>query len=328
MKLQNIILSGAFKYVPKLPSNMDERNTHIKPQTTPPGFIKSVLENFHNDKKTYQAVISFFDLMILDDNGGFDVLDEEKAGQLDLVAKQLYFNCFLVSWLGCTETVGRVNVTNSRRDSQFSNFSQSMNRYGFPEFDGEDVTQFSENFIKTLYRVTASEIISPYFPLYLHEKYNKGLFFVENTPFEYKSANGNTVTVDEPTPIKLEVSAMGAHRPNFVISNPQAYLTSFYHLKGQLEITRMAFKAIIQALTDRLEEHQPFVLQLGYVFEANVVSKHKTRLTVKVATTFKNCCDPFWDTFGFANADLFDIHQNSNQLAILEDDNSSNKNEE
>ena len=119
----------------------------------------------------------------------------------------------------------------------------------------------------------------------------------------------HNLKIEDPVPYVLEVNNPHAHRPALLQSHPQSYLASFYQLKGHLEKARTTFKAIIEALTNRFEESQPFILQLGYNFEVNIINKNKARVCIKVATTRKNCADPFWETFGLSNADFFDYHQ-------------------
>ena len=320
MKLQNAILSGAIKYCKKPVEKMEDRNTNLKPKFTSPGFTKSTLESFYLNHKMYQAVVSIFHLNIFDSDGGFKTaIDELTAGQVDLVAKQIYFNCFLLSWLGCIEDVGKTNNTVSKR-SILPSFTQSMSTYGFPEFDGDDVTSFGAKFISALKKVPNKTITNPYFPLFLHDLYSKGLFYVERQPLEFRNPSGKVVKLDDPTPFMLEITAPDAHRPNYLHSHPQAYLASFYHLNGQLEKSRVTFKAIIEALTDKLEESQPFILQLGYSFEVNITNQNKARVEIKVATTPKNCCDPFWEHFGFSNADFFDFQKDKDCRINLTDE--------
>lgn len=309
MKLQNAILSGAVKYCKKPVEKMEDRNTNMKPKFTSPGFTKSTLESFFLNHKMYQAVVSTFHLNIFDSDGGFrTAIDELTAGQVDLVAKQIYFNCFLLSWLGCIEDVGKANNTVAKK-SVLPSFMQSMNAYGFPELDGDDVETFGMKFISALKKVPNKTITNPYFPLFLHDLYAKGLFYVERQPLEFTNPAGKVIKIEDPTPFMLEVTAPDAHRPNYLISHPQAYLASFYHLNGKLEKSRVTFKAIIEALTNKLEESQPFILQLGYSFEVTITNQHKARVVIKVATTPKNCCDPFWEHFGFSNAEFFDFHK-------------------
>ena len=309
MKLQNAILSGAIKYCKKPVDKMEDRNTNLKPRFTSPGFTKSTLESFFLNHKMYQAVVSLFQINIFDSDGGFKTaIDELTAGQVDLVAKQIYFNCFLLSWLGCIEDVGKTNNTVAKR-SILPSFAQSMSTYGFPEFDGDNVTEFGNKFVSALKKVPNKTITNPYFPLYLHDLYAKGLFYVERQPLEFRDPSGRVQKIEDPTPFMLEVTAPDAHRPNYLLSHPQAYLASFYHLNGRLERARVTFKAIIEALTNRLEESQPFILQLGYSFEVNITNQNKVRVVIKVATTPKNCCDPFWEHFGFSNAEFFDFHK-------------------
>ena len=309
MKLQNIILSGATKYCKRPVDKMEDRNTNFKPKFTTPGFTKSTLESFFLNHKMYQAVVSLFQINIFDADGGFKTaIDELTAGRVDLVAKQIYFNCFLLSWLGCIEDVGKINNTQQKKNV-LASFVQSMGSYGFPEFDGEDVTLFGTNFINALKKVPSKTITNPYFPLFLHDLYAKGLFYVERQPLQFKDPTGKIIHIEDPTPFMLDITAADAHRPNYLFDHPHAYLTSFYQLSGRLESARVTFKAIIEALTNRLEESQPFILQLGYSFEVHITNQNKARVTIKVATTPKNCCDPFWEHFGYSNAEFFDYYQ-------------------
>ena len=309
MKLQNVILSGAVKFEKKPVKGLEERNTNLRPLTTPPGFASAKLENFFLNHKTYQAVINLFEIQILDSEGNFESsLDELAAGQADLVAKQFYFNCFLISWLGCTEDVGTTNNTKDRKNHMLPSFKFDMKNYNFPEYDGEDPIEFSTKFIQTLYKIPSNTIINPYFALFLIDKYENGLFYVESSPLLVRNASGALLHLDEPKPFSLEPGP-GKHRPSMLFKHPQSYLVSYYQAKGKLERTRMAFKAIIEALTNRFEESQPFLLQSGYTFEAKVVNQHKIHISIKVATTPKAVCDPFWEHFGLANANIFDIHQ-------------------
>ena len=320
MKLQNTILSGAIKYCKKPVDKMEDRNTNFKPKFTSPGFTKSTLESFFLNHKMYQAVVSVFNFNIFDSDGGFKTaIDELTAGQVDLVAKQIYFNCYLLSWLGCIEDVGRTNNTLSKK-SVLPSFAQSMSVYGFPELDGDEVAAFGEKFISALKKVPNKTVTNPYFPLYLHDLYFKGLFYVERQPLEFRNPSGKIIKIEDPTPFMLEVTAPDAHKPNYLNSHPQAYLASFYHLNGKLEASRITFKAIIEALTNKLEESQPFILQSGYSFEVNITNQNKARVVVKVATTPKNCCDPFWDHFGFSNAEFFDFHKDKDCKIKLTDE--------
>lgn len=321
MKLQNAILSGAVKYSRLPVEKMEERITNLKPKTIPPGFTKSSLENYFINQKIYQAVITVFNLTVIDDDGGFGTaLDELTAGQFDLIAKQLYFGCFLISWLGCIEEVGRTNLTAGRKNG-LQVFSSGMTKFGFPEFDGNDVTEFGNKFITSLNKVPSNTLNNPLFPLYLHDLYSKGLFYVEKlSTIEYRTPTGRIMKIEDPVPFVLEVNNPQAHRPALLQSHPQAYLASFYQLKGNLEKARTTFKAIIEALTNKFEESQPFILQLGYNFEVNIINKNKARVCIKVATTPKNCADPFWENFGLSNADFFDFHQDKESKKQLTDE--------
>ena len=311
MKLQNVILSGAVKFEKKSVKGLEERNTNLRPLSTPPGFGSAKLENFFLNHKTYQAVINLFEIQILDSDGNFGVaLNELSAGQADLVAKQVYFQCFLLSWLGCTEDVGNTNNTKDRKNHMLPSFKYDMKTYDFPEYDGEDPLDFSSKFIKTLYKIPSNTIINPYFALFLIDKYENGLFYVESSPLMVKDASGNILHLDEHKPFTIEPGP-GKHRPSSLYKHPQSFLSSYYQAKGKLEKARMAFKAILEALTNRFEESQPFLLQSGYTFEAKIVNQHKLHLIIKVATTPKGVCDPFWEHFGLANADIFDVHQSN-----------------
>ena len=309
MKLQNVILSGAVKFEKKPVKGLEERNTNLRPLSTPPGFASAKLENFFLNHKTYQAVVNLFEVQILDSDGNFgSSLDELSAGQADLVAKQLYFNCFLLSWLGCTEDVGTTNNTKDRKNHMLQSFKFDMKNFDFPEYDGEEPIDFSNKFIKTLYKVPSNTIINPYFALFLIDRYDKGLFYIESSPLLVKDASGAILHLDEHKPFTIEPGP-GKHRPSMLYKHPQSFLVSYYQAKGKLEKMRMAFKAIIEALTNRFEESQPFLLQSGYTFEAKIVNQYKLHLVVRIATTPKGVCDPFWEHFGLANADIFDIHQ-------------------
>ena len=122
MKLQNVLLSGATKFEKKSVKGLEERNTNLRPLTTPPGFASAKLENFLLNHKTYQAVINLFEVQILDSEGNFGTsLNELSAGQADLVAKQLYFSCFLISWLGSFQSFPLLNALNSLIHSNIFN---------------------------------------------------------------------------------------------------------------------------------------------------------------------------------------------------------------
>ena len=162
MKLQHSILSGAVKYCKRPVEKMEDRSTNLRPKYTSPGFTKSTLENFFLQQKMYQAVISVFNINIFDSDGGFrTAIDELTAGQVDFVAKQIYFNCFLLSWLGCTEEMGKQNNTLNKK-SVLASFSQSMEEYHFPEYDGGDVTTFGTQFITALKKVDSRIISNEY----------------------------------------------------------------------------------------------------------------------------------------------------------------------
>ena len=311
MKLQNAILSGAVKYCKKPVEKMEDRSTNIRTKTTPPGFTKSTLENCYLNNRQYQAVITKFNLTIIDSQGRFDTaLDELSAGQFDFICKQYYFGAFLISWLGLTEEMGKVNRSSTTKNN-LNSFTTEMNsKFNFPEYDGEDVTVFGDKFIAVLKKVPQNVIVNPYFPIYLHDKYDKGLFHVEKHSMMVRDSKGKIIYIEDPTPYSMEINGVDAYRSNLIYTHPQCYLASFYHLDGCLDNARATFKAIMQTLVDRFEETQPYILQMGYVFDAKIINKHKVRLEIKIATTPKNCCDPFWDNFGYSNADMFDVYQN------------------
>ena len=305
MKLQNIILSGVCKYE-KSVKGMEERRSNLRPLTKPPGYRSTKLENFIVDKKQYQAIVNTFDFNIYDSDGNFkDKIDEVITGMVDLVCKQYFLNIFLLSSLGLTEEVGAHNNTIDKKQ-QLQGYISTLKSYNFPIFS-DDPKTFSDDFIRALKRVPIGYITNPHFPLFLHETYNCGLFYnqTQTKPVQDIST-GTIINIKNPSPFRIQPVA-GTHRPNLLYEHPTAYLSSFYNLKGKMDSARTAFKAIIIALKDRFEESSPFILQSGYIFEAQTYNPNILKVHLKISTTPAHACDPYWDHFARPNSSIFDL---------------------
>ena len=305
MKLQNVILSGACKYE-KSVKGMEERRTNIKPLTKPPGYKSTKLDNFIVDSKQYQAITNLFDFNIYDSEGNFkEKIDEVMTGMVDLVCKQYFFNIFLLSSLGLIEEVGAHNNT-SEKKQQLQGYITLLDNYNFPKFQS-DPRAFCDDFIRTLKRIPSKYITNPYFPLYLHEYYNCGLFYNPNNSKPVQDlTTGAIFNVNNPTPFKIQPIA-GTHRPNLIYDHPTAYLSSFYNLKGKMDSARISFKAIILALKNRFEEQSPFILQSGYTFDAQTYNPNLLKVSIKISTTPAHACDPYWNHFARPNSSIFDV---------------------
>ena len=74
-----------------------------------------------------------------------------------------------------------------------------------------------------------------------------------------------------------------------------------------MDSARTSFKAIILALKDRFEEQSPFILQSGYIFDAQTYNPNLLKVNLKVSTTPAHSCDPYWNHFARPNSSIFDV---------------------
>ena len=308
MKLHLISLSGVTKYENKAVKGMEQRRTNIRPRTIPPGYKDTSLSTFMDGKKMYYAVKNVYQFSILNDKSSFpDKLTELENGQIDLVCKQLFFNSFLLSLLGVTEEVGKTNNTTGIANNGYLQYAHNMLHYKFPTYDGVDPLEFAKDFTKTIEKVSHMQVANPFFLIYLHETYNKGLLFSPLKTKKYTDQTGEEKAEIPHYTYTFEPSA-ACQIPQLIIDFPNSYLASFYTNQGSLGTARVAIKAIMQAVKNRIESIGPINTQTGYTFTASRINEKKIHVHLEIATTPANIADPYWlNHFAMPNAHVFDV---------------------
>ena len=308
MKLHLINLSGVTKYENKAVKGMEQRRTNIKPKTIPPGYKDTSLSSHIEGKRLYHAVKNIFQFSIISDNDCFpDRLSESDNGQIDLVCKQLYFNIFLLSLLGVTEEVGKTNNSLGVHNNGYLQYAHNMLHYKFPTYDGNGSLDFVREFTKTVEKVSHVQISSPFFLIFLHETYNRGLLFSPLKNKKYTDQTGEERNEIPHYKFTFEPSP-ACHIPQSVIDFPNSYLASYYSEEGQIGTARVAMKAAMQAVKNRIESVGPINTQSGYTFTASRISARKIQIHLEIATTPANIADPYWlKYFTMPNAHVFDV---------------------
>ena len=307
-------LSGVTKYESKAVKGMEQRRTNIRPKTIPPGYKDTVLSTFMEGKKTYHAVKNIFQFSIINDKNDFpDKLSESDTGAIDLVAKQLYFNTFLLSLLGVTEEVGKSNNSNGVNHTGYLQYAHNMLHYKFPIYDGEDPLEFAREFCKVVEKVSHMQIASPFFPIFIYETYNRGLLFAPIKKVDYTDQTGKEKTEIPHFTHTIEPSP-ACSIPQLAIEYPYCYLASYYSEQGRCGTARVAIKAAMQAIRNRIESVGPINTQTGYTFTTNRISGRKIHVHLEIATTPANIADPYWiKYFSLPNAHIFDVTQMGNK---------------
>ena len=308
MKLHLINLSGVTKYENKAVKGMEQRRTSIKPKTIPPGYKDTTLSTFMDGKKVYHAVKNIYQFSILSDKPYFpDKLSESENGQIDLVCKQLYFNSFILSLLGVTEEVGKTNHVQNATNNAYLQYAHNMLHYKFPIYDGNDPLEFAREFTRTVEKVAHIQISSPFFLIFLHETYNRGLLFSPLKSRKYTDQTGEERT-DIPHYKFMFDPSPACSIPQLIVDFPNSYLASYYTEEGKIGTARIAIKAIMQAVKNRIESVGPINTQSGYTFTASRISDKKIQIHLEIATTPANIADPYWlKYFAMPNAHVFDV---------------------
>ena len=314
MKLHLICLSGVTKYDNKAVKGMEQRRTNIRPKTIPPGYKDTNLSAFMDGKKLYHAVKNVFQFSIINDKNDFpDKLSESDNGQIDLIAKQLYFNSYLLSLLSVTEEVGKTNNTVGVNNNGYLQYAHNMLHYKFPIYDGEGPLEFAREFCKVIEKVSHIQVANPYFLIFLYETYNRGLLFTPLKNTKYTDQTGTEKTEMPSQNYTFEPSP-ACSIPQIILDHPHSYLASFYSEKGRVGTARIALKAIFQAVRNRIESIGPVNTQSGYTFTTNRISGRKIHVHLEIATTPANIADPFWmKHFAMPNAHVFDVTQLGNK---------------
>ena len=184
-----------------------------------------------------------------------------------------------------------------------------MLHYNFPIYNGVDPLEFAREFSQVINKVQHNQISSPYFLIYLHEHYNRGIFFSTMKTQKYTNSVGEEKS-EPPRYTHTFESASACNIPKSIIDNPHAYLASYYTEKGSLNPARIAFKSIMQAVRNRIESIGPITTQTGYIFTSTRVSPRKLNVHLEIAATPANIADPYWiKSFAMANSHFFDVTQ-------------------
>ena len=313
MKLHLICLSGVTKYENKSVKGMEHRRTNLRPNSIPPGYKTSVLQNFMDGKKMYHAIKNIFQFSIVSDQADFpEKLSDEENGAIDLVAKQLYFNVFLLSLLGVTEEVGKTNNTVGVTSNGYLAYAHNMTHYKFPIYDGKDPLDFAKQFTSAVEKVSHVQVSSPYFLMYIHETYNRGLLFSPIIERKFTDQSGEE-KIEIPHFTHTFEPSPATKIPKLILDYPYAYLASYYTELGRLSPARIAIKAAIQAVRNRIESIGPINTQSGYIFTATRINEKKIQVHLEIATTPANIADPYWlKSFAMPNAHVFDATQLGN----------------
>ena len=316
MKLHLISLSGVTKYESKAVKGMENRRTNIRPKTIPPGYKDTSLTQFMDGKKLFHAVKNVFQFSIINENNDFpEKLTELENGAIDLVAKQLYFNTFLLSLLSVTEEVGKTNNTIGIHNNGYHQYAHNMLHYKFPTYDGykQEPLEFAKEFCSAVEKVSHMQASNPYFLIFIYETYNRGLLFSPIKNVEYTDQTGETKTEVPQIPYTFEPSP-ACQIPQLILDHPYSYLASFYSEKGRLGTARIAIKAAMQAIRNKIESVGPINTQSGYTFTASRISARKIHVHLEMATTPANIADPYWlKCFSMPNAHFFDVTQIGNK---------------
>ena len=317
MKLHLIPLSGVTKYESKAVKGMEQRRTNIRPKTIPPGYKDTNLHSFMDGKKMFYAVKNIFQFSIINENSDFpDKLSELENGQIDLVAKQLYFNSFLLSMLSVTEEVGKTNNSIGINNNAYLQYAHNMLHYKFPTYDGQGPLEFAKDFCSAIEKVSHVQVSNPFFLIYIYETYNRGLFFTPIKNRKYTDQTGEEKTEIAQLAYTFEPSA-ACQIPQLILDFPYSYLASFYHEKGRLGTARVAIKAVMQSVRNRIETIGPINTQTGYTFTTNRVNERKIHVHLEIATTPANIADPYWiKYFSMPNSHFFDVTQFGNKEII------------
>ena len=321
MKLHLINLSGVTKYESKAVKGMEQRRTNIRPKTIPPGYKDTVLSHYLDGKKMFYAVKNIYQFSILSDLSDFpEKLSEAENGAIDLVAKQLYFNSFLLSLLSITEDVGKSNNSLGITHNGYLQYAHNMLHYNFPIYDGKDPIEFAKSFTKAIEKVTHNHISSPFFLIYIHETYNRGLLFSEQKTTKFTDQMGQE-KINIPHHAYTFEPSPACAIPQVILDYPYSYLASFYSEKGRVGTARVVIKAAIQAIRNRIESVGPINTQTGYTFTASRINEGKIHVHLEIATTPANIADPYWiKYFSMPNSHIFDVTQIGNKDIIDSND--------
>ena len=184
-----------------------------------------------------------------------------------------------------------------------------MLHYGFPIYTGNDPLDFASEFSRVINKVQHNQIASPYFLIFLHEHYNRGIFYSAMKTQKYTNSVGEEKTDPVHYAYTFE-SASACSIPKTIIDHPQAYLASYYTENGRLNSARVAFKSIMQAIRNKIETVGPITTQSGYIFTTTRISPRKINVHLEIAATPSNIADPYWlKSFAMANSHCFDVTQ-------------------
>ena len=131
-----------------------------------------------------------------------------------------------------------------------------MLHYKFPTYDGVDPLEFAKDFIRVIEKVSHVQVASPFFLIFLHETYNRGLLFSPLKTKKYTDQTGEERTEVPHYTCTFEPSP-ACQIPQLIIDFPNSYLASFYTEVGSLGTARIAIKAIMQAVRNRIESIGP-----------------------------------------------------------------------
>ena len=215
----------------------------------------------------------------------------------------------MLSLLSVTEEVGKTNNTIGINNNGYLQYAHNMLHYKFPDYDGNCPLEFAKEFTRVIEKVQHLQVANPYFLIYLYETYNRGILFSNLECNNYTDPTGNLKVKTPHYRYTFEPSPT-CSIPQLVIDYPHSYLASFYSESGRLEAARIAIKAIMQSIRNRIEAIGPINTQSGYTFTASRINERKIHVHLEIATTPANIADPFWtNNFIMPNAHVFDVTQ-------------------